>query len=89
MRVAVVQIAEKYAGEIHLVLTDVVMPGISGRELVSRLKAIRPGIKSLYVSGYTDDAIVHGGMLDSGVAFLQKPFTVEALAQKVREVLNS
>ncbi len=82
-------IAEKYAGEIHLVLTDVVMPGISGRELVSRLKAIRPGIKSLYVSGYTDDAIVHGGMLDSGVAFLQKPFTVEALAQKVREVLNS
>jgi CheY-like chemotaxis protein len=82
-------VAEKYVGEIHLVLTDVVMPGISGRELVSRLEVIRPGIKSLYVSGYTDTAIVHNGMLDSGVAFLQKPFTVDDLTRKIREVLNS
>ncbi len=82
-------IAEKYAGEIHLVLTDVVMPGISGRELVSRLETVRPGIKSLYVSGYTDTAIVHNGMLDSGIAFLQKPFTVEDLTRKVREVFDS
>ncbi len=82
-------IAKKYAGEIHLVVTDVVMPGISGTELVSRLKTIRPGIKVLYVSGYTDNAIVHHGILDAGVAFLQKPFSVDGLASKVREVIDS
>jgi CheY-like chemotaxis protein len=83
------EMAAKYAGEIHLVLTDVIMPGMSGATLVSRLAAVRPGIKSLYISGYTDNAIVHSGMLDSGVAFLQKPFTIESLACKVREVLDS
>jgi len=82
-------IAEKYAGEIHLVLTDVVMPEMSGRELVFRLTAARPGIKALFVSGYTDNAIVHQGVLDAGVAFLQKPFTIESLALKVREVIDS
>jgi two-component system, cell cycle sensor histidine kinase and response regulator CckA len=82
-------IAGKYAGEIHLVITDVVMPGLGGKELVSRLTASRPGIKALYASGYTDNAIVHHGVLDSGVAFLQKPFTVENLSRKVRAVLDS
>jgi two-component system, cell cycle sensor histidine kinase and response regulator CckA len=82
-------IAKEYAGEIHLALTDVVMPGIGGRELVSQLASVRPGIRALYVSGYTDDAIVHHGILDTGVAFLQKPFTVESLARKVREVIHS
>ena len=82
-------IAEKYAGEIHLVLTDVVMPGMSGKDLVSRLKSGRPGIKALYTSGYTDNAIVDNGMLESGVAFLQKPFAIEILARKVREVIDS
>jgi CheY-like chemotaxis protein len=82
-------IAQMHAGEIHLVLTDVVMPGVGGRELVSRLAASRPGIKALYVSGYTDNAIVHHGVLDSDVDFLQKPFTVEGLARKVRAVIDS
>ena len=83
------QIAREYAGEIHLVLTDVVMPAISGSTVVARLVAERPGIRSLFVSGYTDDAIVQHGILDSNVAFLQKPFTVEGLIHKIREVLDS
>jgi two-component system, cell cycle sensor histidine kinase and response regulator CckA len=82
-------IAREHKGEIHLVLTDVVMPGINGTTLVSRLKAVRPKIKALYVSGYTDNAIIHHGILDSNVAFLQKPFSVDGLIRKVREVLNS
>ncbi len=83
------RIAGEYAGEIQLVLTDVIMPGMSGKDLVSKLKATRPGIKAFYISGYTDNAIVHHGILDPGIAFLQKPFTAENLARKVREVLNS
>jgi PAS domain S-box-containing protein len=82
-------IAQNHAGEIHLVLTDVVMPGIGGGELVSRITAARPGIKALFVSGYTDNAIVNHGTLDPGIAFLQKPFTIGSLARKVREVLDS
>jgi CheY-like chemotaxis protein len=82
------RIAQEYAGEIHLILADVVMPGISGSTLVSRLEATRPGIKALYISGYTDNAIVHHGILDSNVAFLQKPFSTDDLACKVREVIN-
>jgi two-component system, cell cycle sensor histidine kinase and response regulator CckA len=82
-------LAWKHKGEIHLVLTDVVMPGLGGTTLVARLKTVRPSLKALYISGYTDNAIVHHGILDSHVAFLQKPFTVESLARKVREVLNS
>ena len=70
-------------------VTDVVMPGISGRTLVTRLESVRPGIKSLFISGYTDSAIVDHGILDSNVAFLQKPFTVQSLAQKVREAIKA
>ncbi len=65
------RIARGHPGEIHLILTDVIMPGMSGNTLVSRLRGVRPGIKALYISGYTDDAIVHHGMLDSNIAFLQ------------------
>jgi PAS domain S-box-containing protein len=83
------EIAKKHAGTIHLVITDVVMPEMGGKALVSHLKTTRPGIKSLFVSGYTDNAIVHHGILDSGVDFLQKPFTIESLSCKVREVLDS
>jgi len=83
------EIARTYKGEIHLVLTDVIMPGMSGTELVSRLESVRPGSKVLYVSGYTNDTVVHHGVLASGVAFLQKPFSVNGLVSKVREVIRS
>jgi len=82
-------VTQGHTGEIHLVLTDVIMPGMSGKDLVSELKSVRPNIKSLYVSGYTDNAIVHHGVLDSNVAFLQKPFSVNGLLRKVREVIDS
>jgi two-component system, cell cycle sensor histidine kinase and response regulator CckA len=83
-----IRIAEQYEMKIHLVISDVVMPGMGGRALVTRLEEMRPGIKALFVSGYTDNAIVHHGILDSDIAFLQKPFTIDALIRKVREVLG-
>jgi len=83
-----IQLAEQYAGEIHLLLTDVVMPGMSGHELWQRLSAQRPGLKCLFISGYTANAITNRGVLDEGIHFLQKPFSVEQLAVKLREALD-
>jgi CheY-like chemotaxis protein len=71
-----------------LLLTDVVMPGLNGRELSVRLRELCPDLKVLFISGYTADVIAQRGVLDPGVAFLHKPFSQEELAQKVREVLD-
>jgi PAS domain S-box-containing protein len=80
-------LCEGYSGPIHLLITDVVMPGMAGRELATRLLALRPSLKTLYTSGYTANAIAHEGVLDPGVAYLPKPFSPAQLAAKVREVL--
>jgi PAS domain S-box-containing protein len=81
-------IYKQHEGQIDLVMTDVVMPQMSGRELAQSLEVLHPGIKVLYMSGYTDDAIVRHGLLDQEIAFLQKPFTPDVLIRKVREVLD-
>jgi len=81
-------IAARHPGPIHLLLTDVVMPGLSGRQLADQLARVRPDTKVLYTSGYTNDAVVRHGVLESGIAYLQKPFTLDGLARKVREVLD-
>lgn len=82
-----VRLAEEHPGVIHLLLTDVVMPGMNGRELTERIQRLRPATKSLFMSGYTADVIAHHGVLDEGVQFIQKPFSKQDLAAKIRAVL--
>ena len=81
------QISELFGGEIQILVTDVVMPNMSGHELAMRLKARRTGLRVLYLSGYTDEAIAHHGVIELDASFLQKPFTRAALATKIRDVL--
>jgi len=81
-------ICEQRAPSLHLLLTDVVMPGISGRALAQTILSRNPAAKVLFMSGYTENAIIHHGVLDTGTHFLQKPFTPSILAAKVREVLD-
>ncbi|MBZ5513746.1 MAG: response regulator [Acidobacteriia bacterium] len=83
------QLCERHEGPIHLLLTDVIMPTMSGRRLAEHLSLMRPELRVLYMSGYTDRAVVPRGILEEGAPFLQKPFTPESLARKIREVLET
>ena len=85
---AALQLARDHAGPIHLLMTDVVMPGMNGHDLAARLLDPHPHIKRLYMSGYTADVIAHHGILDDGIHFIQKPFTLAELEAKVRETLD-
>ncbi|RMF87640.1 MAG: response regulator, partial [Nitrospinota bacterium] len=78
-----------HRGPLHLVLTDVVLPQMSGRELVERVQARYPGVRVLYMSGYTDNVVAQRGVLKPGTPFLQKPFTPDTLVRKVREALDT
>jgi CheY-like chemotaxis protein len=82
-------LAARFSGTIHLLLTDVVMPGMSGKALAQQLTQTYPKLKILFMSGYTDNAIVHHGVLEPGTAFIHKPFSAAALARKVRRVLDA
>jgi CheY-like chemotaxis protein len=82
-------LCERHKEPIHLMITDVVMPQMGGRQLAERLAALHPEMRVLYMSGYTDNAIVHHGVLEPGTPFLQKPFTASSLARTVREVLDA
>jgi len=82
------KLVDQHPGDIHVLLTDVVMPGMDGRELAQRISAVKPGVKVVFMSGYTADVIAQRGVLDEGVQFLSKPFTRDDLARKMREVLG-
>ena len=84
-----INIAQKYTNNIHLLITDVVMPDMSGPELTERLLTIFPNIKVLFMSGYTANVIAHQGVLDEGVHFIQKPFSIKDLSTKVRSILEN
>src|ERR1700740_890535 len=83
------QVANNFKEHIDILITDVVMPGMGGRELAQNLALARPGVSALSLSGYTEEAVVHPGALGPSAAFLQKPFTLQNLAKKVRDVLNA
>jgi two-component system, cell cycle sensor histidine kinase and response regulator CckA len=83
-----IRLAKEYAGEIHVLLTDVVMPAMNGRDLARNVLSLHPHVKRLFMSGYTADVIAHRGVLDDGVHFIQKPFSLDDLTAKVRAVLD-
>jgi len=84
-----IKLANQHENRIDLLITDVVMPKISGKEVAEQLKKIHPETKVLFMSGYTDEAIVHHGIVDSNIAFIQKPFSEYTLAHKIREALDA
>ena len=84
-----IRLAREYAGDIHLLMTDVVMPEMNGRDLATMLLALHPHLEQLFMSGYTSNVIAHHGVLDDGVHFIQKPFTIAGVAAKVREALGA
>lgn len=81
-------LANHHPGDIHLLLTDVVLPGMNGRQLADQLTGRRPGLRTLFASGYTHNIIAHKGVLDSGINFLSKPYSAEELGTAVRAVLD-
>jgi len=83
-----IEAARKHQGEIHLMLSDVVMPEMNGPDLAEKIRSLHPGIKCLFMSGYTDDIIACRGVLEEGVNFIQKPFSMEGMAVKIRAVLD-
>ena len=84
-----IRLCRKHKEPIHLLITDVVMPKLSGKDLARRLQMVHPETKVLFMSGYTDEAIVHHGIVDSHIAFIQKPFSETVLMQKIRDVLDA
>ncbi len=82
-------VSKHHQGTIDLLLTDVIMPGMSGGDLAQQLLADRPDVKALYMSGYTDDAILQHGVLEQGLQFLEKPFTPQVLGRRIRSVLDA
>lgn len=86
---AAIKIASTYDGIIHMLITDVMMPDMNGMDLYRRISEIRPGIKAIYISGYTANVIAHNGKLDEGVCFIQKPFSISEFTKKIRDLLDS
>ena len=82
-------IADKFDGRIDLLMTDVVLPGLSGREIAERIQVARPGTQVLFTSGYTENVVVHHGIVDKNLNFIGKPYSLQALARKLREVLEA
>jgi DNA-binding NtrC family response regulator len=80
--------AERHRGPIHLLLSDVVMPGMNGKDLQARIEELIPGVRTLFMSGYTADVVANRGVLDEGVSFLQKPFTPRDLTRRVRQTID-
>ncbi|MCA1794754.1 MAG: response regulator [Desulfobacteraceae bacterium] len=83
-----IDLAKTHADKIHLLMSDVVMPEMNGRDLAGQITKLYPGIRLLFMSGYTAEVIAHQGVLDDGVAFIQKPFSMADMTEKVREVLD-